>query len=1063
MKLKIEVMMSILLGCVLMCGTVSTAADKAQNPDVKSKAKGAAKRVKTVKGTPSQKGDVILLDETSSIRKWKNVEPSKKQVKSGDVSGLWANHPKKDAIHIRNIPHDWSGYRALSFWLYSEVANNARVILTVASDNKKSKGWDYYLYRMRIDWRGWKKFEIPMSEFSSRRTPAGWNKIDNVSFTAKWGVVAKPRADTVLYFDKMKLIKTPEKRITFMRRIKPCTFYRLSIVKSGGAAIVKVSWLDDKMNRLKSRSQSLFFPNRNTGQYHEFSGSAASFSLNATWAEVTIANAPDVSMKEIRFVEDKTFATRSAAGVARDCQTMKQRFLALYALSGITADKQQAHDLREFRNGGVRKSDTRVEELMKTQIMDPKAKGFGSWGKVKDINHTLISYDAQYFLEPLRLARAYVNPYSKYHKNPEVLKRIHASLNFGKQFIRVGGPRPWNWWAWDIGIPLRLSETLLLVGDKLDGKLYRELIADLYDLGYNPKEGGFAKIKGASGANALWVARCALNLGILEKDQKLLQFARKIFQRVNVFTTINGIQADGSYLFHGSGLNMGYGFAHLSETAVYLYITADTGYCLDRKSLAAYMKFFNDFAVWNVYRGRVSPYTVGRTIARGSIFSGVIVAEVGLYLLASEIKKIEQDAIATVADWEKGRSESVSSLKPDIFYLRTKLRDKLADATPPLIGTRFYLYSDYFIARNGNFFCAVRMSSTRTKGWFSIGNENLRGHYSGEGTLVLMTDGREYEPDTIITQPWDDLSGITRVIGLRPPRESLGQSTFVGGIELGDVGLCGMEYLLSAKGKKLQASKSYFAMKNVLVVLGADIKATGTDTPTETMLLTLPVQKGDGNYYLNGEKKTFADGTNVLKNTKSFYYRNIGVLFPSRNPTSLKIETRTKNHFWINQQPQYRDKPELTRQFFSLQVNHGVNPTDGKYAAVILPAWKLADVVAAAKTSPVKIVRNNKDIQAVKYADGSCAAGVFFKAGNCKIGGLSRSGYLAWKKDGGKISAAVFMSQAGKVTVTLPFAIDKTHLQKSITCQSVDKGCSVITLTAPARTQVNLTLSKTDE
>ena len=786
----------------------------------------------------------------------------------------------------------------------------------------------------------------------------------------------------------------------------------------------------------------------------------ASFFSTAAWAEVTIANAPDASIREIRFVEDKTFETRSVAEVAGDCRTIRQKFLAIYALPEIMEDKHLALDLEEFRNRSVKEFDTEVEELMKTQIMDPADKGFGSWGKVKDINHRVISYAAQYFLKPLRLAQAYVNSYSKYHKNPEVLKRIEAALNFGKQFIRVGGPRPDNWWAWDIGIPLRLSETLLLIGDKIDKSLYRELIADLYDLGYHCRLAGFPKTKWATGANGLWVARCALVLGIIEKDQKLLQVAKEIFQRENVFTTGDGIQADGSYLFHGPGLNTGYGFAHLRQTAEYLYLTADTGYCLDRESLAAYMKYFNDFAVWNVYRGRVSPYTSGRSIARkGAIYCGGV-AKTGLYLLASEIKKVEQAAIATVADWEKRRSESVKSawpMSPDTFYLRTKLRDKLAEASPPLIGTRFYPYSDYFIARNGNFFCAVRMSSTRTKGWFSIGNENLRGYYSAEGTLVLMTDGREYEPDTIITQPWDDLSGITRAIGLCPPRESIGQSTFVGGIELDDVGLCAMKYLLSIEKKNLRACKSYFVLKNAIVMLGADIKASGTTSPTETMLLTLPVQKDDNIYYLDGEKKVFADGTTSLGNIKSFFYRNVGVLLVGPG-ASLKIETRTKKPFWINQQPQYRDEPELTRQFFSLQVNHGVNPSKGEYAAVILPACNLADVVKAAENPPVRVVQNDKHIHAVEHADGTCAAGVFFEAGDSEMGGLDRPGYLAWKKHKEKISIALFMSEAGKVTVELPFAIDTGKLPASVKCGSSGGGRSTITVTADARTQLTITL-----
>lgn len=347
------------------------------------------------------------------------------------------------------------------------------------------------------------------------------------------------------------------------------------------------------------------------------------------------------------------------------------------------------------------------------------------------------------------------------------------------------------------------------------------------------------------------------------------------------------------------------------------------------------------------------------------------------------------------------------------------------------------------------------MSSYKTKGYFNIHGENNRGYYSGEGTLALMIDGTEYDRKTLITQPWDDLSGITRVVGLRPKRESLGQSTFVGGVALGDVGLCGMNYLLSKDGKALQARKSCFVLNGAAMFLGSNIKATGTDSPAETMILTMPVQEKNAHYYLDGKKMAFADGTVSLKENKTFYHRNIGVLLSSAD-ASLKIETRTKKHSWINQLPKYSEKPEVTRQFFSLRVNHGVNPTDGKYAAMILPAWKRDDVVKAAGHPPVRIIQNDKDIQAVVNNDGSCAGAVFYKAGMCKVGGLSRPGYLAWKKTDKGFEAAIFMCKPGEVTVKLPFEIDKGNLPASVKCTHSGGGHSIITLTSGSRTQTTL-------
>ncbi|MCD4823494.1 MAG: hypothetical protein K8S55_02725 [Phycisphaerae bacterium] len=991
-----------------------------------------------------------LLDEAGTIKKWSNTAVSSTRAKSGKVSALWKNHSDKKEIRTSSFPHDLSKYRWISFWMHSDVANHAKINLILNSTKGKNKG--FYRFPIRINWKGWRKFEIPFRRFKKGHKPT-WSKVDAIRFQVTgWG--ARPLADTVLFIDDMQVATS--KKTTMTKPVKPNVIYEFSEAGCDDSVNIAVRWLDKDKKPLPHRTMLSWLRYGPTGK--KYDGFCACFNPDVAWAEITIDAPDNGSTPEFRFVAEKNAQTRPAADVEKDCRKIRQKFLASYKMPKIKASQAKMFNIEKLRNTAIKKMDERIAKLLKAQVMAPADKGFGSWGNVKDVNHTSISYDAGYFAKPLRLARAYANPLSKYHNDPELLKRIEAALNFGKQFIRVGGQRPDNWWAWDIGTPLRLSETLLLVGDKLDGKLYDELIRDLYDLGYNCKLLGFPGRPIDSGANALWVATCALNLGLMTRDHKLLAFARDVYSNSNVFTIGQGIQADGSYHYHGAGLNTGYGSAHLQHTAAYMNLTAGTAYHLKREAMDVFTKFYKDFSVWNVYRGRLNPYTTGRSIARGSSASGNTM-QIGFNFLSDDFGELKQTALATISDWEKGAGKSPIYRSLGMFNRALAAGDAFSkDTIPALSGTKFYPRSDYFIARNGEFFCGVRMSSTRTKGWFSIHGESIRGYYSGEGTLTLMVDGREYDRQTFITQPWDDLSGITRVVGLRPKRESLGQSTFVGGCELGDVGLCGMKYLLSRNGKKLQTRKSYFALKGTITVLGADIKATGTDSAAQSMILTMQVQKEDGDYYIDGVKKPFADGVTPLKGKKAFYYRNIGVL-PAGLKTSLKIETRTKKHSWINKLGRYSDKPEHTRQFFSLQVNHGVNPTAGKYQAIILPAWKLADVAKAAENPPVKIIRNNKKVQAVEYADGSCAAAVFYKAGECKAGGLSRPGYLAWKKLDKGFSVAIFMCEDGEVTVKLPFAIDKAKLPASVKCTRSDKSGSTITVTATGRKQLTFKFS----
>lgn len=85
-------------------------------------------------------------------------------------------------------------------------------MITCGSDNKDSKGGDYYLKKIKIDWKGWKTFTIPFKIFGKTRKPLGWNQIDYLYFNFKgWGIKHNPNGK--YYFDDIKLLsKVPTKK-----------------------------------------------------------------------------------------------------------------------------------------------------------------------------------------------------------------------------------------------------------------------------------------------------------------------------------------------------------------------------------------------------------------------------------------------------------------------------------------------------------------------------------------------------------------------------------------------------------------------------------------------------------------------------------------------------------------------------------------------------------------------------------------------------------------------------------------------------------------------------------
>jgi hypothetical protein len=129
---------------------------------------------------------------------------SKDQIKQGDSSGKWENTVENNRVVAVDIPHDWTGFKYLTFWAYSATANKAAIELVAYSEPDKASEDNYYKLEVVIDWTGWKRFEIPLREFAANRNPVGWNKIDYVKIASS-GWSHNPLPTTVLYFDAMRL------------------------------------------------------------------------------------------------------------------------------------------------------------------------------------------------------------------------------------------------------------------------------------------------------------------------------------------------------------------------------------------------------------------------------------------------------------------------------------------------------------------------------------------------------------------------------------------------------------------------------------------------------------------------------------------------------------------------------------------------------------------------------------------------------------------------------------------------------------------------------------------
>jgi len=157
-----------------------------------------------------------LLDEFAEDQLWSSrmigfaelaggVPLSNEHVCSGETSGRWADHPRFPTIHTRTVPGDWSGYAGLAFDAFSEDATGERITVGIASDDPATPYHDWLIADFVVDWTGWRRIELPLSEFRPLGSPTGWGSVQGIYLFTKI-FDREPNPYTVLHLDAMALL-----------------------------------------------------------------------------------------------------------------------------------------------------------------------------------------------------------------------------------------------------------------------------------------------------------------------------------------------------------------------------------------------------------------------------------------------------------------------------------------------------------------------------------------------------------------------------------------------------------------------------------------------------------------------------------------------------------------------------------------------------------------------------------------------------------------------------------------------------------------------------------------
>ncbi len=722
---------------------------------------------------------------------------------------------------------------------------------------------------------------------------------------------------------------------------------------------------------------------------------------------------------------------KGVAALSDELRIVRDRWLDLNTLRAANPDLPSTRVAVD----GITRSAAR---LVETQILDEADPDYGSWGQISGLRDRAISYHGGYFGKPHALARAYACPHSGLYRSPEVLKALNASLRFGAKYFHTEMERPDNWWAWDIGAPMNINSALLLAGDDIDPALRTNYMEALYFEGNHPRGLGFSKA--GTGATAIWIAYNALKLALLAGDEPLMQCANGIYS-----TTArvkgpkgDGIMPDGSFHQHGNGINFGYGSSMLGDMSVYMYITEGTPFALPAENRDAMVRFFRDYAVWDAYKRKYNPYSSGRAATRRGAYTNQAkaVARAAVFFLNAGIEDARAAALATLRDYTGGDAQQALGLVPALAGSTTNHLDAIASAKP-LSGVRALPYSDMIVSRSADHFFSVRLACD-TKGWFSIANENLKAWQVGEGSVVMMTDGKEQEQDTTINQPWDGLMGVTFFDRMKRPREAMAQSRLTGCASTRSAGVIAGDYELSEDGKGLTGRKAYFLLDNMLVMLGHNLRSHWPEDTVTTTLYTSPV-RGDGPALLNGAAVPVSELKADMDAGDWLWYRGSGIVI---------LQGEARAYAQTLQTPYKSVNARVSGDKVFENTYLRVETTDSSHGALIVAGVDEQTFKGMVAKPPIRAVCNNDDQQAVMAADASCGMVAAHAAGTTEAGGCSQPGVLVWQSSGDEVEIVLSQrnGEKGEARVSLPCTVE-TVSEGGIV--SRDEGGTTLRLNMP--------------
>lgn len=583
------------------------------------------------------------------------------------------------------------------------------------------------------------------------------------------------------------------------------------------------------------------------------------------------------------------------------------------------------------------------------------------------------------------MATAWATPGSIHHQSGPVLTDVLKGLATANKVYAANGKYFDNWWDWEVGSAIRLASTLALLDTQISAAARQRYVDAIRYYVPDPK-----RIRGlnmeSTGANRAWLCQAVLLEGIAGRsDTRIALAVDGLPETCRYVTDGDGFWIDGSYLQHRDDPYTGaYGTSLLAVLANLKALLAGSAWPLDLPNLptlvdAAYAPVIHD--------GRMMSFVRGRAISHADESE----QDIALTAIAAMLRLARTD-VADAATrerwrarcrgwleraWAKGNNSPCAGRSVTHTGLVSQL---LHSTTAPLAepgNSVIYRNMARAVHRRNGWAFSISMASNRISRYErSSAGENAKGWYTGSGMTYLYDDDNNQFSDEFwpTVDPYRlpgttiDLTTMdTSWSGHKQPT-----NTWAGGAVLDDrysnVGLD-----LTAAVTDLTAKKSWFCFDEFVFCMGSAIKGgAGSRVRTVVENRNLHVA-GTDHLLVNGTEWT---GTsNWLADTWWAHLQSAGqapgittgtgYVFPGAVKPTVLATRATRTGSWREINPK-GSSVQISRPYLTLEMPHGMNPTDGHYAYLVVPKATPARTAALATAPGVTIMAQNASAHAVR-------------------------------------------------------------------------------------------------